>query len=175
MFCWISRTLPMFLGPPISSCQYIETCTLPYIHIAKAEAGNECHPLLKPSLPRGTHKVSEQAAAHHHSHYTGKKTCWARGEFVALNNFLKCLVQTLHDSTPGMLVSTWYWNSKSIGNHGNICLHLGRERLVTYSPGHTYYMQLHRLSSESVYTELGVYGMDLGCSFYLYSPHIWSS
>lgn len=36
-------------------------------------------------------------------------------------------------------------------------------------------MQLHRLSSESVYTELGVYGMDLGCSFYLYSPHIWSS
>ena len=54
---------------------------------------------------------------------------------------------------------------------GNIFLLLGRERLVKYSPGHISYMQLHRLSSESVYTELGVHVMDLGCSFYLYSPH----
>lgn len=57
-------------------------------------------------------------------------------------------------------------------NHGNIFLLLSRERLVKYSPRHISYMQLHRLSSESVHKEQGMHVMDLGCSFYLYSLHL---
>lgn len=63
-------------------------------------------------------------------------------------------------------------NLEKHSNHGNIFLLLSRERLVKYSPRHISYMQLHRLSSVSIYTELGMLVMDLGCSFYLYRPHL---